>query len=335
MIDKLTSAFGVSGFEGDVRDIMQKEFKKYATSVKVDDFGNLIATKKGKANKPTVMIAAHMDEIGLMVKSITKDGFLKFEKVGGIDDRLLVNRRVELKTRKGFISGVIGFVPPHLVKEKERKKVFEYDRLAIDIGASDEASARKLVEIGDPARFVGEYTKLAGSNIMANAIDDRIGCWVLIEVAKALKTDYTVHLVGTVQEEVGLKGARMVAYRLNPDFAYAVDTTLATDSPLDKAKVIKVGSGPSITLAESGGRGLITHPKIKERLIQTAKKNNIPYQLDVGSAGMTDAAIIYLTREGIPSGTISIASRYIHSPAGVCSMDDARNCAKLIVNSLK
>lgn len=337
LLTELCKASGVSGFEDDVKKIMQRELTKSCSHVYEDKLGNIVG-RKG-SGKIKIMLAAHMDEIGLMVKHIDKEGFINFVKVGGIDDRVLFNQRVQVKTKKGFVEGVIGSKPPHLQKEEERKKVVKHEELFIDIGASSKKDAEKLVSVGDSVSFEPSFGRLGKNLVYGKAVDDRVGCFALLEVMKHLPKNFgaEVYAVGTVQEEVGLKGARVSAFSINPDYAIALDTTIAGDTPSIKETEsdLKLGKGPAVTIMEASGRGAVTHPKLRELMIKTAKKKAVPYQIDVLEGGMTDAAIIYLTREGIPSGVVSIATRYIHGPTGVFDSRDVRNTVRLVEQSVK
>jgi len=335
LLEKLCLAPGISGFEGEVGEIMRKEFEKSCDSVEVDNFGNVVA-RKGNGKKK-IMIAAHMDEIGLMVKHIDSRGFLNFIKIGGIDDRILLQERVIIKTKKGDVRGVIGAKPPHSQKEEERKKIVEHCDLFIDIGAKDGDEAKSMVEVGDPVILEPNFGKLNKNVYYGKAIDDRIGCYALIKIMEQVKLkDATIYAVATCQEEVGLKGARVSAFKIDPDYAIVVDTTIAGDTPYIKENEssLKIGGGPAITITEAAGRGVVTHPKIREILVNTAREKKIPYQVDVLEGGMTDGAMIYVSREGVPTGVISIPTRYIHSPSGVFSTDDLDNTIKLVVESL-
>ncbi len=335
LLKKLSEAHGVPGSEGEVRDIMSKELSKHC-DLEVDRMGNLIA-KKGDG-KEKVMLAAHMDEIGLMVKHIDEKGFIRFTTLGGFFDQTLVNQRVFIHAMNRRVTGVIGSKPPHLMKEDERKKGVERKDMFVDAGfKSDKEAAKAGVGIGDYITFDRSFRELKGDLVTGKAFDDRIGCLVLIEVMKKVDTDYTVYGVGTVQEEVGLKGARTSAFRINPDFAIGIDVNLAGDYPgiKDEESALKLGEGPVIEIADACGRGLITHPKIKDLLIKTAKKHKINYQLSVGEGGTTDATAIHLTREGVPSGVVSIPARYIHSPVEVASMKDIKDAIALTLLSLR
>jgi endoglucanase len=335
LLKTLSEAHGVPGSEGDVRDIMKRELKK-TCKIETDNLGNLIA-KKGSGKKK-VMLAAHMDEIGLMVKHVSEKGFIYFTPLGGFFDQTLVSQRVIIHTaKKKKVSGVIGTRPPHLMKEDERKKVIEAKDMFIDAGfKSAKEAAKARVGIGDYITIERDFQELGGDLVTGKAFDDRIGCLILIEVMKKLKSKYTVYGVGTVQEEVGLKGARTSAYKINPDFAIAIDVIPSGDYPgiKEEESPAKIGEGPVIEIADARGRGLITHPKIKEMLIKAAKKKRIKHQLSVGEGGTTDATAIHLTREGIPSGVVSVPIRYVHSPVEVANTKDIKAAIDLIIASL-
>jgi endoglucanase len=329
-LEKLSNACGVTGRENQVRELMIKLLKPYTDEILVDKLENVIAIKKGKPKAPKIMLAAHMDEIGLMVKAITKEGFIKFAKIGGIDDHILQAQKVKIHTKDGNCTGVISSKPPHLQKEEERKKVITFDELFIDIGAeSKEDAANKGVAIGDTISFDIKYENLGKGIAVGKAFDNRAGCATMIETLKLIqKTDYTICAVGTVQEEVGLRGAATAAFGVDPDLALALDVTTTGDVPGIKETdtSIKMGKGPALTISDAG---LITPPKILRWLTQTAEQEKIPFQLEAGLPGSTDAARIFLSREGIPSGVVSIPTRYIHSPVGMLNLQDIENAAKL------
>ena len=322
LLKKIINTAGISGYEGEVAKIMQAELKKTCAKVHIDTFGNVIA-RKGKGRK-RIMLAAHMDEVGFVVKYISKEGFISFIKVGGIDDRILPSQRVIIKAKKADVVGIIGSKPPHLLKEEQRKQPARYEDMFIDIGCRSKEAVEKRVEIGDAVIFEPNAGILNGKLYYGKAIDDRVGCFALIKIMERLKVNAEVYAVATAQEEVGLKGARTSSFKINPDVAIAIDTTVAGDTPLiqEKESCLKLGNGVAITLIEASGRGLIVNEKIKNLFIETAKKNKIHYQIDVIDGGMTDGAMIYMNREGIPTGVLSIPSRYIHSASGVFHSDD-------------
>ena len=310
LLKELCTVDGISGFEKNAAEIMKRELNRFCDKVEVDSFGNVIGQK----------------------------GFISFVKIGGIDDRILLSQRVVIKAKKGDVNGVIGSKPPHLQKKEETEKVMKSEDLFIDIGASNREEAGKKVEVGDPIIFEPAYYKFTDDIIQTKAIDDRLGCYILIKLMERLpkNIDATIYAVGTCQEEVGLKGARVAAFKIDPQYAFAIDTTIAGDTPQIKENesILKIGGGPAITIAEACGRGLISHPKIREHLIATAKKYKIPYQIDVVEGGMTDGAMIYMTREGIPTGVLSIPCRYIHSPTGVFSMKDVDASVELLAKAI-
>ncbi|UTB32837.1 MAG: M42 family metallopeptidase [Methanobacterium sp. ERen5] len=336
LLKKLSDAPGVSGFEEEIRKIIIDELKDHVDEVEVDQMGNVITTRKGKPNSKKIMLAAHMDEIGLMIRYIDKNGFLKFSKIGGINDQMLLNQEVTIHTEDGEVTGVIGSKPPHRMKESERKKILDYENMFIDIGAKTKEEAETRVKLGDPITIKQEFTPL-GNFYKGKALDNRIGCAIMIEVMKRAETDATLYGVGTVQEEVGLKGAKTSAFKLNPDMALALDVTIAGDHPGIKEEdaPAKMGKGPAVILVDASGRGLITHPMVKKLIITAGNEDVIPYQLEVSEGGTTDATAIHLTREGIPTGVISPPTRYIHTPVSVVDMEDVENAVNLILAVLK
>ncbi|MDD3792001.1 MAG: M42 family metallopeptidase [Candidatus Bathyarchaeota archaeon] len=335
-LERLSNAYGVTGREKQVRELLIEMLKPYTDEIQIDKLENLIAIKKGKKDSLKIMLAAHMDEVGLMVKNITKDGFIQPFKLGGIDDRILPAQKLKIHTKNGLYPCVIGSKPPHVQKEDERKKVVAFDNLFIDVGADSREDAINMgIAVGDPIAFDVQYTELCNDKVMGKAFDNRAGCAVMVETMRLLKDiDCTVCAVGTVQEEVGLRGAAVAAFGVNPDVALALDVTTSGDVPGVKETDtnIKMGKGPALTVTDSG---LITHPKILCWLQETANKENIDIQLESGLPGSTDAARIALTRQGIPSGTISIPTRYIHSPVSVMNLKDVENSAKLAASAIQ
>ena len=329
-LEKLSKACGVAGREEEVTNLMMELLTPHVDQVKLDRMENVVAFKKGKRASPKVMLAAHIDEVGLMVKTINKDGFIQFAKMGGIDDRILLSQRVNVLTEKSVLPGMIGAKPPHVQKEEERKKIVNYDDMFIDIGAENRDEAKAMgVKVGDPIVFEADYVSLGKNTVMGKAFDDRAGCAVMIEVMKMLnEIDCTVFAVGTIQEEVGLRGAATATFGVDPDIGLALDVTIAGDVPgmREFDTSVKMGKGPALTVSDSG---LITHRKVLRWLVDTASQNNINYQLETGLMGTTDAARMAITREGVPSGTISIPARYIHNPTGLVNLKDLENCAKL------
>ena len=322
LLKELLVAPGISGYEEDVAAIMERELKKTCDSVKIDNFGNVIA-KKGKGSKK-IMIAAHMDEIGFVVKHISDDGFIYFIKVGGIADTVLLGQRVVIKAKSGDICGIIGSKPPHLQTAEERKKLVTYDNMFIDIGCSSKEEVLKKVEIGDQIIFEPNAGVLNGDVYYGKAIDNRAGCYEMLKIMEKIDVDAEVYAVATAQEEVGLKGARTSSFAIEPDFALILDTNVAGDVPGIEKKVcsLKIGSGIGITMIEASGRGTIVNNKIRRLMIDTAKENKIKHQIDIVDGGMTDGAVVYMNRSGILTGILSIPTRYLHAATSVFNIKD-------------
>lgn len=336
VLENLSNANGITGKEDEVRNIMKKYLKPHVDEIREDRLGNLITLKKGRKNTPTVMIAAHMDEVGLMIKNIKKKGFLQFTKIGGLDDRVLLAQKVVVHTEKGPLKGIVGAKPVHIQNEEEKKKVIDADKLFIDVGAEDKEDAEKMgVQVGDVVSFDTKFSKISDSVVMGKAFDDRVGCAVLIEVMKKIKnTNCNVYAVGTIQEEVGLRGATIAAFQLKPDLGIALDASVSGDTPgiAEGEAPAKMGEGPVLTVADAG---LITHPKVLRLLIDSAKQSGIAYQLETGIRGTTDAARIALSRDGVPCGVVSTPARYIHSPAAIMNIKDVEKTVDLVVSVIE
>ncbi len=336
LLKKLSNAHGVSGSEGSVFSLIKKELKGSVDEIREDAMGNLIAIKRG--NKFKVMLAAHMDEIGLMVKYIDEKGFLRFVALGGWYGPTLYNQRVVLHGSKGPCMGVIGGKPPHMMDEEERKKGVKVDDMFIDVGAQNKGDVEELgIDIGTPVTIDREFAALANNRVTGKAFDNRAGVAMLIKTLKAVETPFTIYGVFTVQEEVGLKGARTSAYALDPDIAIATDVTIPGDHPGIEMKdaAVEMGKGPVITIVDASGRGLIANRNVVKWLGKAAEEHSIPVQVEVGSGGTTDATAIHLTKAGIPSTTLSIPSRYIHSPVEVLDVQDIEAGVALLVAALK
>jgi endoglucanase len=333
LMRELSLAPGVSGSEKEIAKIITRELKDVADKIETDSMGNLIATKKGQKKAPTVMLAAHMDEIGLMVSYIDDDGFLRFVKIGGINDQMLSNQAVIIHHDGMEVPGVIRSKPPHVTKAEEKNKVVPYNEMFIDIGANDKKEAEEMVSVGDMITLRSWFEEYPNDKVMGKALDNRIGCYVMMEIMKRIDSRATVYGVGTVQEEVGLKGAKVSSYRLNPDYAFALDTTLCGDHPgitLEEAPC-KMGDGPAVILADRSGDGIITPKVMKDMIVSASKDNDIKIQLEVSDGGTTDATAIHLNREGIVTGVVSVPTRYLHTPVSVASCEDIENTIELMV----
>ncbi len=322
LIKKVTEVYGPSGHEEQIRDILRAEIEPLVDEVRVDALGSLIALKRGDGTGKKVMLAAHMDEIGLIVSYVDEQGFLRAQPIGGVDVMTLVGGRVQ------FADGTIGVIAPE--KRDEFKKEPELAKVYIDIGASsrDEANRR----LGQAVGFTRPFADL-GRRIVAKALDDRIGCAVLVQTLRQLKNSlHDVYFVFSVQEEVGLRGAQTSAYGVEPDLGIAVDITLAADTPEAPKMAMKLGAGPCIKVMDGG---MLSHPGVKNLLIETAEAHGIPYQLEVLRGGTTDAAAIQLVRDGVPAGCVSIACRYFHTPSEMVDMDDVENTVRLLSTMLE
>lgn len=336
LLRKLSNAHGISGSEGSVFAIIKKELKGCVDEIHEDTMGNLIAIKRG--NKFKIMLAAHMDEIGLMVKYIDEKGFIRFVTLGAWYAPTLYNQRVILHGTKGRCFGVIGGKPPHMMDDEERKKGVKIDDMFIDVGASTKEEIAKLgIEIGTPISIDREFTELSNNRVTGKAFDNRAGVALLIKTMQKLESPFTIYGVFTVQEEVGLKGARTSAFIIDPDCAIATDVTIPGDHPGIEMKdaAVEMGKGPVITLVDSSGRGLIASKKVVKWLKDTADSNGIQIQVEVGTGGTTDATAIHLNKGGVPSTTISPPTRYIHSPVEVLDTRDIEAGVELLLAALK
>jgi endoglucanase len=273
-----------------------------------------------------------------MVKHVDENGFIRFVRIGGWFDQTLLNQRVIIHTRSGPVVGVIGSKPPHVMRDEEKKKVVESRDMFIDIGCKSQKEAEDLgIFPGTPISIDRTFAVLQGDRVTGKAFDNRAGLIVLIEALKRTKSKSTIYVVTTVQEEVGLKGAKVAAFSLNPDLAIAADVTIPGDHPgIEKKDVpIEIGKGPVLVVADASGRGLIATPQVIEWLVGTAKEFEIPVQLEVSDGGTTDATAINLTRSGIPTGVISVATRYIHSPVEVLCLSDIDEAANMMAKALE
>jgi len=318
VIKQLTEAFGPSGYETEVTALIKTMVEEYADEIRTDVLGNLIVIKRGSQDGRSIMFAAHTDEIGVVITHIDDKGFLRFGNVGGVGVPTLVGNRVR------FAGGAVGAI----YQEKGSWKELTIDKLYIDIGAESKEDALKKVKIGEFGIFHREFEDL-GQRLIAKSMDDRVGCAVLVDALKKIADPKnTLYFVFTTQEEVGLRGARTAAYGLEPDLGIALDVTLTGDMPEARRMDVSLGKGAAIKVKDSS---LIAHPKVKDLLINLAEDNNIPYQMEVLEAGGTDAGAIHVTKAGIPSGAISIPTRYVHSPSEMVDIRDVEACVNLVV----
>ncbi|NLW55924.1 MAG: M42 family metallopeptidase [Firmicutes bacterium] len=317
LIRKLTSVSSPSGREEPVRALIKEEITKHADEIWEDKLGNLIAAKHG--GKTKVLLAAHMDEIGVIVTDIDEQGFLRFSNVGGINPQRLVGQRAR------FANGTIGVFGAEKLEENQKLTL---SKLYLDIGARSAEEARQKVSVGEIATFYHEFSDL-GERIVAKALDDRIGCAILIEALKRVANPQNdLYCTFTVQEEVGLRGARTAAFGIDPDLGIAIDVTGTGDTPEAERLAIKLGQGAAIKVKDNS---LITHPMVKDLLTDLATKNNIPYQFEVLPFGGTDSGAIQLTKAGVPAGVISIPCRYLHTPSEMVDLNDVEAAVRLVV----
>ncbi len=332
LLKELTEASGVSGAEDEVRKLIVRELRHLVDDVSADPLGNVLARKMPKRPNgfaPRVMIAAHMDEVGLMITHVEDNGGLKFQSVGGIDARVLLSKTVRIGTDK--IPGVIGSKPVHLLKEDEREKPSKIDDLTIDIGATGRKDAERYVKVGDYAGFDVPYGRL-GHLVAAKALDDRVGCALLLDLIKD-EFEFELHAVFTVQEEVGLRGAQVAAYSIRPDVAIVLETTVADDLPKDRdeSPTTRLGGGPAITLMD---KGMIADRWLVDLLISSAQADSIPYQIKQPLVGSTDAGAIQRVAEGTRTAVLAVPCRYLHSPTSTMDPNDFDNAARLIRQTL-
>lgn len=331
LLKRLTECSGVSGREGEVRNVIRSEVADETHEITIDALGNLLVREKHPKEGPRVMLAAHMDEIGLMITFIEKSGYLRFRPVGAIDERVLVSKSVIIG--KDRIPGVIGAKPIHLQEPEEREKPLKVEQLYIDIGSKSKEETEKAAKPGDLAVFATKYEEIGEGCAKAKAFDDRIGCAVLIEVLKA-SWPFPVFGAFTAQEEVGARGATVAAYSVEPDLALVIEGTTASDVPGTKGHGYSscLGKGPVLSYVDPS---LIASRPIIRRLFKVADKEGIAVQTKRLVSGATDAGRIHLAREGVPSVVVSSPCRYIHSPASVVNLSDFENTKKLVFHFLK
>jgi len=328
-LQKISTTPGVSGYEDRVAEIVVEEFKKNSHQVRRDALGNVIALKKGLNSGPDslkIMLAAHMDEIGLMVSKVEEGGFLRISPVGGIDPRSLLNQEVLVHGKKD-LPGVIGAKSPHILEPDEMEKGVKMDKLYIDLGLS-EAQVKEVVSVGDIITIRREFVRLGGQMAAGKALDDRAGVAVVLQCLQelqGLKHDADVYAVATVQEEVGVRGAIVSAYGVAPDMGIAIDVCHGDMPGVPEYRTSFLGKGTVITTGPN------IHPVIYKKLVELAEEYRIPYQKDAapGPTG-TDAWALQISREGIATGLVSIPLRYMHTSVELLSMEDIKHSARLL-----
>ncbi|WP_416827667.1 M42 family metallopeptidase [Ectobacillus polymachus] len=339
MLKDLTDAKGIAGNEREPREVMQRYIAPYADEISYDNLGSIVAKQVGDANGPSIMVAGHLDEVGFMITKIDDKGFLRFQPVGGWWSQVMLAQRVTIVTNKGDITGIIGSKPPHILSPEARKKPVEIKDMFIDIGATSKEEALEWgVCPGDQVVPYFEFQVMKNEKmLLAKAWDNRIGCAIAIEVLKRLhKQEHpnVLYGVGTVQEEVGLRGAKTATHFVQPDIGFAVDVGIAGDTPgiTDKEALSKMGNGPQIILYDAS---IVAHKGLRDFVVDVAEAQGIPYQYDYVPGGGTDAGSIHVSLQGVPALAITIATRYIHSHAAMLHRDDFENTVKLLVEVIK
>ncbi|MFN8388223.1 MAG: M42 family metallopeptidase [Anaerolineales bacterium] len=325
LLKQLTETFGPSGYEENVRKLVRAEVKPLADEIKVDALGSLIARKHpSKVTKDTkkIMIAAHMDEIGLMVSHVDENGFARFSNIGGVFAKYVLGGRVRFLNG---VTGVIGFD-----RFDKMNEIPPLDKIYIDVGATSKKDCP--VKVGDVAAFDRSFVEM-GNRLVAKSMDDRVGVLVAIETLRALKSSpHDVYFVFTTQEEVGVRGATTSAFGIDPDLGIAIDVTPAADTPNALKMEMKLGKGPCVKIQDAG---MLADSRIVQWMIRTAEKNKILYQREVLLFGGTDARAIQLSRAGVPAGCLSIPVRYVHSPSEMVDFADVQNSVKLLTAMLR
>jgi tetrahedral aminopeptidase len=334
LLKQLTEAVGVSGAEKEVRLLLRDLIADHVDEWSVDPMGNLLATKRGTGQySMRVLVDAHMDEVGLLVKDIDSQGMLKFTTAGGFDDRALLGKVVQVGPKK--ITGVIGARAVHLVKSGEYKKIVNTDSMRIDIGAKNKDAASTKVNVGDYAAFVTPYEEIeSGRTAIGKAFDNRCGCAALVELLRGERFPFDLITAFTVQEEVGLRGAKVAAYASKPDAAFVLECTPAYDLPNkdDVSPNVALGKGVSIYVMD---RGTIQDPRLVAHLMATAESQGIPFQIRQPGGGGTNTAAIQRTHAGVPAATMAVPGRYAHTPSMMISLDDYHNLVRLADAALR
>jgi endoglucanase len=350
-LEELTNCFGPSGFEREPARIVKRYVSGFSDKVYSDKLGSLMFEKKGTADNPVVLIPGHIDEVGFIISSINKLGFLTFNPLGGWFDQVLLGQRVLVKTEKGIVPGVIAAKPPHLLPAEERSKVVVKEKMFVDVGASNEEEAKAMgIRVGNPVipdshfsmmqKKVFKDGKKSGSDTIAigKAFDDRIGTWIAAEAVRTLVQKKIIHpntVIGaaTTQEEVGLRGARTAAYVTKPDVCLTLEVDIAGDVPGIEANeaASKMGYGPTLTTWDTS---MIPNQGLVELVLKTANQKRIPIQLSQVKGG-TDAGVIHMAYAGCPSVVLGVPTRHIHAHVGLLSMQDAENCIRLVIELVK
>jgi endoglucanase len=334
LFKELTEASGVPGYEEEARAVIRKHLEPVAR-IEHDKLGSIIGVKRGSAAEPRIVLAGHMDEVGFMVSMITDDGFIRFIPLGGWWNQVMLGQRVVVKASSGDVPGVLGAKPPHLMEAEEAKKIVEKKDMYIDIGATSSDEVKRCgVRLGDPIIPICPFTVLApGKTYMAKAWDDRLGCALFIQTMERLtgkNHPNTLYGIGTVQEEVGTRGAKTSVHSINPDVAIILEVDIAGDVPGIKPEdsSIKLGKGPSLLLYDAG---MIPNLRLRDLVISVAEESNTPLQFSTMRGGATDGRVIHLHNEGVPTLVLGVPTRHIHCHAGILHRDDYDHALQLLI----
>jgi len=326
MLEDLTNAFGVSGSDNEVKNLILKEITLSADKIDIMKDGNIIAFKKGrKTPQKRIMLSAHTDEVGFMVKDITEEGYLELCEVGGIDSRILLSKKVYVGDKK--IPGIIGIKAVHMTEKEEREQIIPIEKMYVDIGALSCEDAKKYVNRGDYIVFASEYTPLGKKRAVAKALDDRVGVSVLISLLKK-EVEYDFYAVFNSLEEIGLKGAVTASNSVKPDIALILEGTTCSDVKDTKAHLISTALGKGGVLSV-GDRASVSNRKLNEFIVKLSEKYNIPLQLKGTNTGGNDAGAVQISGEGVKTAVLSVPLRYIHSPVSVMDKDDYESVLKM------
>ena len=338
LLKALSELDGVSGFEREVRDFIRAELDGVA-EFDSDNLGSLICKKAGASERPRIMLPAHMDEIGFVVKNVEESGCVRFATLGGWLEQVMLGHQVKILTRKGPVRGVIGCTPPHMLPKEDRDKLITKKKMFIDVGAADkeEATEKFGIRTGDPIVPMQEFARLKDPKyLMGKAWDDRVCCALMIEVLRSLQKvrhPNTVYGVATVQEEVGTRGATTSSEVVEPDFCIVLDVGIATDVPGTEGEVkVQLGKGPVFYMQDAG---TIAHQRFRDFVIEVAEKSDVPIQLSLIEGGSSDGRAIQIHSRGVPCVLLGMPARYIHSHAGIVHSDDFDAALKLLVELIK
>ena len=334
LLKELVSIPAACGFEHSLARFVVKRLQGKVDDIYVDGIGNVIAKKQGKLPGPTLLISAHADEVGFIVKKIEDNGLIRFNKIGGHDDRVLLSAKVLVSSEKGPLYGVIGTISAHMLATDDPKLVRKHSELYIDVGAADKEGVLALgIQIGDPVTWATPYQEFGQNRAMGHGFDDKAGCAILVRIFEEIdfsKVHGTVYGVFSAQEELGLRGARVASHQINADVVIAVDTTACSDTfeaMMDGTMCL--GKGPGIKVMDAY---LLASVPVRKKLKALAEENNIPYQLEIFSGIGTDAGEMHMAHGGIPSSVISIPSRYAHSPCEVIDLEDLEHSKNLLIH---